>query len=79
MRLLIEASKNPRYVFLVTLEDKKLRTEVADLLAKRKNSEAMAMAISRGKFGGQVDDLEVPGLSVDLIISEDRVSWTKMR
>jgi len=79
MRLMIEASKNPRYIFLVTLENKKLRSEVADLLSRRRNSEAMAMAISRGRFGGQVDDMDAQGISVDLIISEDRVSWTKMR
>lgn len=75
MRVLIIVARDPHHSFLVRLHTEKLRREVRDLVARRKNSLAMAMALSKGRFEKEVACHEIHDVEADLLISERSVSW----
>ncbi|MBP7056479.1 MAG: hypothetical protein KBB52_06480 [Candidatus Omnitrophica bacterium] len=78
MKVLIVVRCSPAQRFLVTLKTKKLSEEVMTLLRKNRRSQAIAKALSRGIFEREVGCDELPGVGVDLIISEDGASWDFM-
>ena len=75
MKVLIVIAKGPHYSFLVTLHTEKLKREVRNLIGLRKNSLAMAAALSKGRFEREVACHEVRGLKADLLLSENNVNW----
>ena len=79
MKILIVIAKDPHYSFLVTLHTEKLKDEVKNLIAQRKNSAAMATVLLKGRFERQVDRHEVPDVKADMLLSENNVNWDLMK
>lgn len=75
VKILIVIAKDPHYSFLVELKSERLKREVKNLIAQRKNSAAMATALLKGRFERQVDRHEIPDVKADMLLSEDNVNW----
>jgi hypothetical protein len=75
MKVLIMVAENPQYSLLVTLHTKKLQKEVLSLLAQRRNSMAMATALSKGRFEREVAHNEVHAVNANLLLSTGCASW----
>jgi hypothetical protein len=59
----------------VELHTDKLVKEVATLVGKRRNSQAIVTALSKGKFQQDVSESEVKNVKADLILTEENVCW----
>lgn len=79
MKILIVISQGARQSFLVRLHTEKLRREVRDLVARRKNSLAMATALSKGRLEKEVACHEIHRVEADLMLSEDSANWDLTR
>jgi len=75
MRVLVVIQRSPAQRFLVELHTNTLVKEVARLMAKRKNSQAIATALSKGRFNQEVMEGELPKVKADLILTEKSASW----
>ncbi|MFA5147073.1 MAG: hypothetical protein WC515_06855 [Candidatus Omnitrophota bacterium] len=79
MRVLIVIEQSPKQRFLVTLHTKEIAEEVKDLVRRKRHSQAMATAFSRGRLEREVLHHEVSGLKVDLILSGETANWDLMK
>lgn len=75
MKVLIVIKRSPPQRFLVELHTDKLVKEVSTLLAKRKNSQAIVMALSKGRFDREISENEAHAVKADIILTEENVHW----
>ncbi|MDO8525446.1 MAG: hypothetical protein Q7S07_03055 [Candidatus Omnitrophota bacterium] len=75
MRILIIVAKNPVRKFLVELHTKELIREIKKLIGNRKHAQAIASALSKGRFEREIARHEVPQISADLILTENSAGW----
>lgn len=76
MKILIVVEHSPKHRFLVDLRTKKLAKEVKSLVDRKRRSQAIVTALSKGRFEREVADNELPLVEADLILSENNVSWS---
>ena len=75
MKVLIIIRRSPVQRFLVELHTDKLVKEVSTLLARRRNSQAIATALAKGRFSREVHENESQDVKADIIITEESVHW----
>jgi hypothetical protein len=75
MKVLVVIRRSPPQRFLVELHTDKLVKKVATLVGKRRNSQAIVTALSKGKFQQDVSESEVKNVKADLILTEENVCW----
>lgn len=75
MKVLVVIEREGIYRLLVKLPTQKLVEEVLGLVNKRRHSQAMISALTKGRFEKEVGRHELAGLKADLILSENSVSW----
>jgi len=75
MHVLVVIRKSPVRRFLVELHTNRLVREVARLAGKRKNSQAIVTALTKGKFEREVGESDLPGVKADLILTEENARW----
>lgn len=61
--------------FLVGLQTNKLVKEVATLVGKRRYSQAIAVALAKGRFEREIPDNEYQKIAADVILTEGSVHW----
>ena len=75
MKVLVVIKRSPTQRFLVGLHTNKLVKEVATLVGKRRNSQAIMTALAKGRFEKEVSEGDLPKVKADLILTEENVSW----
>jgi len=75
MKVLVVIRRSPTQRFLVELHTNKLVKEVSALVAKRRNSQAIATALAKGRFDREIYENEVHAVKADIILSEESVHW----
>ncbi|MFA5144028.1 MAG: hypothetical protein WC522_07695 [Candidatus Omnitrophota bacterium] len=75
MKVLIVVNRSPSRRFLVELHTNSLIREVAALLGKRRNSQAIAMTLSKGRFEREVPESDLSTIRADIILTEENTSW----
>ena len=75
MKVLVVIRRSPTQRFLVELHTNKLVKEVSELVAKRKNSQAIATALAKGRFDREVHENEAHGIKADIILTEESVHY----
>lgn len=75
MKVLIIIERGPRHSFLIKLHTEQLKREIRNLVARRKNPLAIAIALSKGRFEKEVTYNEIQDVKADLLLSENNVSW----
>ena len=75
MKVLIVIRNSPTQRFLVELRTNKLTKEVSTLLARRRNSQAIATTLAKGRFDREVHEDETHGIKADIILTEESVHW----
>ena len=75
MKMLIVVEHSPKQRFLVSLHTKELAKEVKRLIDRKRHSQAIVTALSKGRFEREVEYSELPTIEADLILSENNVSW----
>ena len=68
MKVLVMAKKGPYNRFLVELHTNKLVGEIATLIAKKKYSQAAAVALAKGRIEREVAKDDSKKVKADLII-----------
>jgi hypothetical protein len=71
--------RSPEQRFLVNLHTNKLVKEVASLLARRKNSQAVAAALAKGRFDREIPEGEAKKVKADIILTEESAHWDLTR
>lgn len=71
--LLIDRERELR--FFVKVAGKAAIDRIKDLVGKKKNREAMMLALVNGRFEKEVDSNEMTGVKANLILSETNASW----
>jgi len=79
MKVLVVIKRSPSKRFLVELHTNKLVKEVARLVGKRKNSQAIMTALSKGRFEREVTDTDLPKVKADIILTEENACWDLMK
>jgi len=75
MKILAVIRRSPAKRFLVDVDNKKLEKELLKLISKNKHAQAMVFAFTKGKFEREVFEKELPGIKVDMILTEHNTSW----
>ena len=75
MKILIVVEHSPKQRFLVNLHTEELVKEVRMLIDRKRRSQAIVTALSRGRFEREVEYHELLTIEADLILSENNVSW----
>ena len=75
MKILVVVEHSPKQRFLVDLRTEKLAKKVRMLINRKKHSQAIMAALSRGRLEREVEYHELPAIEADLILSENNVSW----
>jgi hypothetical protein len=75
VRILIVATKKPKQRFLVKLHTDELIDEVKNLINKRKHSQAMVYALSKGIVEKHLTQHEICHTDANLILTEDAARW----
>lgn len=75
MKILVVIRRSPAQRFLVSLQSPELVEEVSRLIGKRRHSQAIATALSKGRFEKEVSDAELPKVKASFILTEENVSW----
>jgi hypothetical protein len=75
MKAMVIIRRSPARRYLVELHTNKVRSEFKKLIAKRRNSQAMVLAFTRGKFQKEVSEVEAFNTKVDLILTENNACW----
>ncbi len=57
------------------LHTNKLVKEVSALVAKRRNSQAIVTALTKGRFEREVHENETQGVRADIILTEESVHY----
>lgn len=73
MKVLILIRRNPARRFLVELHTTKLVKEVTQLLSRRRNSQAIATTLAKGRFDKEVQEKDVHSVKADVILTEENV------
>ncbi|MFA6321546.1 MAG: hypothetical protein WCY36_06805 [Candidatus Omnitrophota bacterium] len=76
---MIVITHEPHYSFLVKLHTEKLKREIRDLVARKKNSLAMVAALTKGRLEKKIACHEIHGTSADLMLSENNARWDLMK
>jgi hypothetical protein len=76
MRILIVITKTPGYKLLVKLQTEGLVNDIMCLLSKRRHEEAMALALTKGLFEGELERENSGHASADMILYRDRACWS---
>ena len=79
MKVLIVIKRSPPQRFLVELHTNKLVKEVAQLLARRRNSQAIATTLAKGRFDREIHENEAHKIKADIILTEENVRWDLMK
>lgn len=79
MKVLIVIKRSPVQRFLVELHTNKLVKEVATLLAKRRNSQAITTTLAKGRFDREIPENEAHKIKADIILTEENVHWDLMK
>jgi len=79
MKVLVVIKRNPTQRFLVELHTNKLVKEVATLLARRRNSQAIAATLAMGRFDREIPENEAGKIKADIILTEESVHWDLMK
>lgn len=79
MKILVVIKRSPAQRFLVELHTNKLVKEVSDLVAKRRNSQAIVTALAKGRFEREIHENEAHGVKADIILTEESVHWDLMK
>ncbi len=75
MRILLILPDNPPKKILVELSDRQHIRNVKDLINRKKHSEAMEIALQKGRLGREVGTEEFGSLKTDLILEKDSAYW----
>jgi len=75
MKVLIVIRRSPAQRFLMELHTSELIKEVSSLLAKRRNSQAMATTLAKGRFDREVHESEAQKVKADIILTEESAHW----
>ena len=73
MKVLIMTKKDPSNRFLVKLHTDRLVGEIAALIAKKRYSQAAAVALAKGRIEREVSVDDIKKVKADLIIEESAV------
>ena len=79
MKVLIVIRRSPAQRFLVDLHTNKLVKEVSTLLARRRNSQAIATTLAKGRFDREILENEAGKIKADIILTEESVHWDLMK
>ena len=79
MKVLIVIKRSPPQRFLVELHTNKLVKEVAQLLARRRNSQAIATTLAKGRFDREIRENEAHLVKADITLTEESVHWDLMK
>lgn len=79
MKVLVVIKRSRAQRFLVDLHTNKLVKEVATLLARRRNSQAIATTLARGRFDREISENETGKIKADIILTEESVHWDLMK
>lgn len=79
MKVLVVIERENTYRLLIKLPTQELVEEILGLVNKRRNSQAMVSALTKGCFEKEVEHHELARLKTDLILSEHAVSWDLMK
>ncbi len=79
MKVLVVIRRSPAQRFLVELHTSKLVKEVATLLAKRRNSQAIAAVLTKGRFNREIGENEIRAVKADIILTEESAHWDLMK
>ncbi len=79
MKVLIVIKRSPAQRFLVELHTNKLVKEVSTLLARRRNSQAIATTLAKGRFDREIPENEDGKIKADIILTEESVHWDLMK
>jgi len=75
MKVLVVIRRSPARRFLIELHTNKLVKEVSTLLAKRRNSQAIATTLAKGRFDREIHESEAHAVKADVILTEEGVRW----
>ena len=75
MKVLIVIKRSPVHRFLIELHTNKLVQEVATLIGRRQNSQAIATALAKGRFERELSERDLQSVKADLILTEQNASW----
>lgn len=75
MKVLVVIKRSPARRFLVELHTNKLVKEVSTLLARRRNSQAIATTLAKGRFDREIHENEAHEVKADIILTENSVHW----
>ena len=79
MKILVVIRRSPAQRFLVELHTNKLVKEVSTLLARRRNSQAIATTLAKGRFDREILENEAGKIKADIILTEENVHWDLMK
>lgn len=77
MKIIVVIRRSPAQRFLVELHTNKLVKEVSALVAKHRNSQAIATALAKGRFEREIGDDETK-VKADIILTEESVHYDLM-
>ena len=75
MKILVVIRRSPAQRFLVELHTNKLVKEVSTLIAKKRNSQAIATTLAKGRFNREIHENEAPSVKADVILTEEGTHW----
>jgi len=75
MKVLVVIKKSPAQRFLVELHTNDLTKEISNLVARRRNSQAIATALAKGRFEGEIPENEAQKIKADMILTEESAHW----
>jgi len=78
MKILVVIRRSPAQRFLVNLHTNKLVKEVSTLVAKKRNSQAIVTALTKGKFEREIPETESGKVDADIILTEESVHYDLM-
>jgi len=77
MKVLVVIKRSPPQRFLVELHTNKLIKEVSSLVAKKRNPQAIAMALTKGRLEREIGENEAK-VKADIILTEESVHYDLM-
>jgi len=79
MKVLVVIRRSPAQRLLVELHTSRLVKEVSTLLARRRNSQAIATTLAKGRFDREVSEGESYKIRADVILTEESTHWDLMK
>lgn len=78
MKTLVVIRNSPVQRFLVDLPTNKLVKEVSTLVAKRRNSQAIVTALTKGRFDREIPEDEAASIEAEMILTQHSVHYDLM-